>query len=88
MEAVCSPERWYLLTSPHGVTTQKTHIDVFGSVIIFTYFGKYSFQEMFKTKVTELGPNNIYDVRPEVLTAAQMVMLVLVCIFRADQPCK
>jgi hypothetical protein len=26
------PKRWYLPTSPHGVTTQKTKIDIFTSV--------------------------------------------------------
>jgi hypothetical protein len=28
------PKRWYLPTSPHGVTTQKTNIDIFTSVRI------------------------------------------------------
>jgi hypothetical protein len=26
------PKRWYLHTSPHGVTTQKTNIDIFTAV--------------------------------------------------------
>jgi hypothetical protein len=26
MEVVCSPETWYLLTSPYGVATQKINI--------------------------------------------------------------
>jgi hypothetical protein len=26
------PKRWYLPTSPHGVTTQKTNIDIFTAV--------------------------------------------------------
>jgi hypothetical protein len=28
------PERWYLSTSPHGVTTQKTNIDISTAVRI------------------------------------------------------
>jgi hypothetical protein len=27
METVCFPKRWYLLSSPHDITTQKTKID-------------------------------------------------------------
>jgi hypothetical protein len=26
------PKRWYLSTSPYGVTTQKTNIDIFTAV--------------------------------------------------------
>jgi hypothetical protein len=29
MEAVCSPNHWYLPASPHGITTQKTNINIF-----------------------------------------------------------
>jgi hypothetical protein len=29
MEILCSPQRLYLPTSPHGVTTQKANFDIF-----------------------------------------------------------
>jgi hypothetical protein len=27
-----SPKRWYLTTNPHGITTQKSNIDIFTAV--------------------------------------------------------
>jgi hypothetical protein len=32
IEAVCSPKRWYIPTSPDDVATQKTNIDIFAAV--------------------------------------------------------
>jgi hypothetical protein len=43
-DSIISPKRWYLSTSPQGVTTQKTNIDIFTaertSDLIFTLFRK------------------------------------------------
>jgi hypothetical protein len=32
MKDYVPPKRWYLLASPHGLTTQKTDIDIFTAV--------------------------------------------------------